>query len=146
MGTVCQGPEKSARDLKVGGVPLSGVLVQGESLSWVHRRPLLREERLVSCRITGDWEARGGYEQKQRNRNVKPQKTFPQGMRTQFRAMPGMHRQECLALTAVGVTVPPRLLKAWLSVSTYQQNVTPATCFMSWSGKCSYLVVNHKYI
>ena len=98
----------------MGVVLLSGVLVQGESLSWVHRRPLLREERWVSCRITGDWEAQGGYEQKQRNRNVKPQKTFPQGMRTQFRAMPGMHRHECLALTAVGVTVPPRLLKAWL--------------------------------
>lgn len=33
LGTVCQGPEKVwVRDLKVGGAPLSGVLVQGESL------------------------------------------------------------------------------------------------------------------
>lgn len=71
LGNSLPRARKSARDLKVGGV-LSGVLVQEESLSWVHRRPLLREETLGSYRITGDWEAQGGYEQKYRHRNVNP--------------------------------------------------------------------------
>ena len=63
LGNSQQRARKSLGELMGEGALLSGVLMGEESLSWVHRRPWLRKERLVFCGITGNWEAQGGHGQ-----------------------------------------------------------------------------------